>query len=176
LNQLAELYSSIEQVGNARQYYRRAQDRWRAVRDALGEAISLYGLAKVERQQKRFHEARQAIVEAITKVESVRTSTSNYRLRTTFFEARHDYYELEADIRMQLYYALVRRNGNRAIIELNQALFAAERARSRNLMDLLAESQADIRKDVDPDLLAREQMQSREIEWKLDLLQTLLTQ
>ena len=177
LNQIAELYSSIEQVGNARQYYRRAQDRWRAVRDSLGEAISLYGLAKVERQQKRFHEARQAIVEAITKVESVRTSTSNYRLRTAFFEARHDYYELETDIRMQLHYALqARKNVEGAQIELEQALFAAERARSRNLLDLLTESQAEIRQGVDPDLLEKEKMQRREIEGKLDLLQGLLPQ
>jgi hypothetical protein len=40
----------------------------------------------------------------------------------------------------------------------------------------LTESQADIRKDVDPDLLAKEQMQRRDIEGKLDLLQTLSTQ
>jgi CHAT domain-containing protein/tetratricopeptide (TPR) repeat protein len=177
LNQIAELYSSIEQGGNARRDYRKAQDRWKAVGDSLGEALSLYGLAKLERQQKRFPEARQAIVEAITKVESVRTSTSNYRLRTTFFEAHHDYYELEADIRMQLYYALhARRNVARAKIELENALFAAERARSRNLLDLLTESHADIRKGVDPVLLEREQMQRKEIEGKLDLLQVSSTQ
>ena len=176
LNLIAELYSSIDQFGNAREYYRQAQDRWKAVGDSLGESLSLYGLAKVERQQKKFPEARQAIVEAIEKVESVRTSTSSYRLRTAFFEARHDYYQLEVDIRMQLYKALERRNAARAKIELEQALFAAERARSRNLLDLLIESQADIRKDADPDLLEKEQMQRREIEGKLDLLQTLLTQ
>ena len=176
LNQIAELYSLIDQTGNARQHYRKAQEQWKAVGDSLGESLALYGLAKVERQQKRFPEARQAIVEAIEKVESVRTSTSNYRLRTAFFEARHDYYELEVDIRMQLYNALQRRNVVRAKIELEQALFAAERARSRNLLDLLTESQADIRKDIDPVLLEKEQMQRREIEGKLDLLQTLLTQ
>ena len=177
LNQIAELYSSIDQAGNARRHYRRAQDQWKAVRDSLGEALSLYGLAKVERQQKKFADARDAIVEAIAKVESVRTSTSNYRLRTYFFEARHDYYELEVDIRMQLYYALqARKNMAAAKVELEHALFAAERARSRNLLDLLSESQADIRKGVDPALLEKEQTLRREIEGKLDLLQALLTQ
>jgi len=177
LNQIAELYSSIAQFATARREYRKAQDRWKAVRDPLGEALSLYGLARVERQQKRFSEARQAIVEAVAKVESVRTSTSNYRLRTTFFEARHDYYELEADIRMQLYYQLqARRNIAAARTELEQALFAAERARSRNLLDLLTESQAEIRKDVAPELLEKEQTQRHEIEGKLDLLQALSTQ
>ena len=177
LNQIAELYSSINQAGNARRYYLRAQEQWKAVRDSPGEALSLYGLAKVERQQKRFIEARDAIVEAVAKVESVRTSTSNYRLRRYFFEARHDYYELEVDIRMQLYYALqARKNFAAAKIEMEQALFAAERARSRNLLDLLTESQADIRKDVDPVLLEKEQMLRREIEGKLEFLQALLIQ
>lgn len=176
LHHIAELYSSIDQAGNARLNYRKAQDLWKAVKDAVGESLSLYGLAKVERQQKRFTEASEAIIEAVAKVESVRTRMSNYRLRKVFFEARHDYYELEVDIRMQLYYALARRNKDKARIELEQALFAAERARSRNLMDLLNESHADIRKDVDPDLLRKEQMQRGEIERKLDRLQTLLMQ
>jgi len=177
LNQIAEIYSSLQQAGNARRHYRKAQDQWKRVNDSLGEAISLYGLAKVERQQKRFPEARRAIIEAIGKVESVRTSTSNYRLRTTFFEARHDYYQLETDIRMQLYYLLqARKDIAGAKKELEQALYASERARSRNLLDLLTESQADIRKDVDPSLLEKEQTQRREIEGKLDLLQTLSLQ
>ena len=177
LNRIAELYSSIDQAGNARRHYLRAQERWTVVGDSLGESIALYGLAKVERQQKRFPAARDAIVEAIAKVESVRTSTSNYRIRTSFFDARHDYYQLEVDIRMHLYNALqARKSYARAKIELEQALFAAERARSRNLLDLLTESQAEIRKDVDPGLLEKEQMQRREIEGKLDLLQELLTQ
>ncbi|HEV7745468.1 MAG TPA: CHAT domain-containing protein [Pyrinomonadaceae bacterium] len=177
LNQIAELYSSIEQADNARRYYRKAQDQWKAVGDSLGEALSLYGLARVERQQKRFADGRHAIVEAIAKIESVRTSTSNYRLRSSFFEARHDYYELEVDIRMQLYYALqARKNVAAAKIELEQALFAAERARSRNLLDLLTENQIDIRKGADPVLLEKEQMQRREIEGKLDQLQALLTE
>jgi len=177
LNQIADLYSSIEQAGNARLHYRQARDRWKAVGDSLGEALSLYGLAKVERQQKRLLEARQSIVDAIARVESVRTSTSNYRLRTTFFEARHDYYELEADIRMQLHYALqARGNVAAAKVELEQALFAAERARSRNLLDLLTESQADIRNGVDPVLLEKEKTLRREIDGKLDLLQGLFAQ
>jgi CHAT domain-containing protein len=175
LNQMAELYNSIEQPLIARRYYLRAQDHWKDVSDSLGESLSLYGLAKVERQRKRLPEARDAIVEAIRRVESVRTSTSNYRLRTTFFEARHDYYELEADIRMQIYYVLqARKNYSNAKIELEQALFAAERARSRNLLDLLSESYANIRQGVDRGLLEKEQVQRREIEGKLELLQTLL--
>lgn len=177
LHQIAEFYSSIDQAGNARRDYRKAQEHWKAIGDSLGESLSLYGLAKLERQQEKLPEAREAIVEAIAKVELVRTSTSNYRLRTTFFESRHDYYELEIDIRMQLYYALqTRRNVASARIELERALFASERARSRNLLDLLSESQADIRKGVDPVLAEKEQTQRREIEGKLDLLQELLPQ
>lgn len=177
LNQIAEFYASIDQVGNARRDYRRAQDRWRSVEDSIGESLSLYGLAKVERKQKRYLEARNAIVEAVAKIESVRSSTSNYRLRTSFFEARHNYYELEVDIRMQLYYALLaRKNVARAKTEMEEALFAAERARSRNLLDLLNENHADIRQGVDPLLLEQEVSRRRQIEEKLEQLQIFASQ
>lgn len=177
LHYIAELYSSIEQAGNARRDYRRAQERWKEVSDLVGESVSLYGLAKLEQQQKRLPEARDAIVESIHKVESVRTRMSNYRLRQTFFDARHDYYEREADIRMQLFHALQKKKSSTlAETEMKQALFAAERARSRNLLDLLNESQGDIREGVDPVLLEKELTQRRQINEKLDQLQKLAHQ
>jgi CHAT domain-containing protein len=176
LHYIAELYSSIEQAGNARRDYRRAQERWKEVGDLLGESISLYGLAKLEQQQKRLPDAREAIVESIDKVESMRTRMSNYRLRQTFFDARHDYYEREADVRMQLFHALQKKKSTLAETEMKHALFAAERARSRNLLDLLYESQTDIREGVDPMLLEKELTQRRQISEKLDQLQKLAHQ
>lgn len=177
LNQIAELYNSIDQAGNARRDYRKAQQLWNEVGDPQGEATSLYGLARVERQQKKLPEARAAIVEAIAKVESGRTGTSNFRLRRTFFEGRHDYYELLTDIHMQVYYSLLaKKNFAAAKTELELALFAAERARSRNLLDLLNERQSDIRQGVDPKLLARELSQRRQIEQRLNQLEDLFTQ
>ena len=174
LHYMAEFYSSIGQAVNARRYYRNSQEQWKEVRDLLGESISLYGLARLERQQKRLPDARDAIVESIRKVESVRTRMSNFYLRQTFFDARHDYFELEADIRMQLYDALKKKKSTLAKREMELALFAAERARSRNLLDLLDESQTDIRKGVDPVLLEKELAQSRQISEKLDQLQELV--
>ncbi len=174
LHYMAEFYSFLGQAVNARRYYRRAQEQWKEVRDLLGESVSLYGLAKLERQRTRLAEARDAIVESINKVESVRTRMSNYYLRQIFFDARHDYYELEADIRMQLFEALKKKKSNLAKREMELALFAAERARSRNLLDLLDESQTDIRKGVDPVLLEKELAQSRQIREKLDQLQELV--
>lgn len=177
LHYIAELYNStsIEQDGNARLYYRRAQDQWKKVGDLLGESVSLYSLAKLERKQKKLPDARDAIVESIAKVEKVRTRMSNYYLRQTFFDARHDYYELEADIRMQFFQALQKKKKSLlAKHEMERALFAAERARSRNLLDLLNETQADIRADVDPQLLKQELTQRRQISEKLDQLQKLV--
>jgi CHAT domain-containing protein/tetratricopeptide (TPR) repeat protein len=177
LNYMADLYSSINQPVNARRYYRQAQGRWQAVKDSHGEAQSLYGLAKLEQQQKRLTEARAAIIAATAKIESLRSNTSNYRLRKTFFEARHDFYELEVDIRMQFYNALVlKKDRSAAKAELEQALFTAERARSRNLLDLLNERHGDITQGVDPQLLEREVRQSRQIEEKLESLEDLVGQ
>ena len=174
LHYMAEFYSFLGQAVSARRYYRRAQEQWKEVLDLRGESVSLYGLAKLERQQARLPEARDAIVESIRKVESVRTGMSNFYLRQIFFDARHDYYELEADIRMQLFEALKKKKSTLAKREMELALFAAERARSRNLLDLLDESQTDIRKGVDPVLLNKELAQSRQISEKLDQLQELV--
>src|SRR6185369_10687528 len=51
-----------------------------------------------------------------------------------------------------------------------------ERARSRNLLDLLNERQGDISQGVDPQLLEREVRQSRQIEEKLESLEDLVGQ
>lgn len=177
LDRIAELDGSSNEVAAARKHYLEARRRWQEVGDLQGEAEALYGLARLERRQRNLSQARKNIVEAIQKVELLRTSTTNHRLRRTYFEARHDYYALETDIRMQLYFELRAANDlNGAQQELEAALFAAERARARNLLDLLTESRADIRKGVDPQLLDRERRQRNQLSENLELLQNILAQ
>lgn len=153
LDKIAELYSLLNQPALALKNYRQATERWRRVSDPQGEALSLYGIARVERNQNHLTEARDRIVEAIAKVESLRTKMTSYRLRMSYYAAKQDFFELEIDIRMRLYYA------TRSKEELEAAVFAGERSRARSLLDLLAESHADIRQGIDPALLQRERRQ-----------------
>ena len=169
LDKIGDVYRELGLSAQALKNYRAAIDRWHAVGDVQGEALTLYGIARVEGNRNNLTEARNRIVEAIAKVESVRTRTTNHRLRLTYHEARQDYYELEIDIRMRLYEA----TGSET--ELRAALFASERARARGLLDLLTESHAEIRRGVDPELLARERNQRTALSEKYDLLTKKLT-
>jgi CHAT domain-containing protein/tetratricopeptide (TPR) repeat protein len=169
LDKIGELYALMAQPAVALTTYQQALQRWTSIGDRQGEALSLYGIARVALHQNKLPEARDRIVEAIERVESLRTRMTSHRLRRSYFAARYDYYELEIDIRMRLYEA------TRSKTELELALFAAERARARNLLDFLNESRTDIRQGVDPQLLALERLQRGQLADKLAQLQTLLS-
>ena len=167
LDKIGELYSLLNQPALALKNYRQALERWSNVNDAQGEALSLYGIARVERNRNNLTEARDTIVEAINKVESLRTRMTSQRLRLSYFEAKQDFFELEIDVRMRVYFS------TRSRAELESALYASERARARNLLDLLNESHGDIRQGVDPQLLARERTQRDRLDKKLSEFQKL---
>lgn len=166
-DKIGEFYSLVNQPGLAIKTYQQALDLWGRVNDAQGEALSRYGIARVDFTQNRLTEARDRIVEAITKVESLRTRMTSYRLRTSYYAAKHDFFELEIDTRMRLY------DATRSRVELESALFAAERSRARNLLDLLIESHADIRQGVDPQLLTLERTQRDRLDKKWTQFQKL---
>ena len=167
LDRIGEYYSLLNQPDLAIKNYRDALEKWGSVKDAQGEALSLYGIARVERNQKHLTEARDKIVEALQKVESIRTRMTSHRLRTSYYAAKQDFFELEIDIRMRLYSA------TNSKAEMESALYASERGRARNLLDLLTESRIDIRQGVDPQLLALERTQREQLDDKLKLYQTM---
>lgn len=169
LDKIAEVNSLMGQSSQSLQNYRKALERWRIVGDVQGEALSLVGIAGLARNQNRLVEARDRIIEAIDKVESLRTKMTSHRLRMSYFAAKQNYYELEIDIRMRLY------NATQSREELELALFASERARARNLLDLLNESHIDIRHEVPEDLLERERTLRARQDEKMSQLLTLLT-
>lgn len=177
LDKMAALNASSDQLVKARQQYLDAQKLWQRVDDLQGEAGSLYGLAKLERAQNNLIPARENIMKANEKVESLLTRMTNHRLRRTYFEARHDYYALETDIRMRLYDASLAKNDlTGAQKELEAAVYAAERGRARNLLNLLTESRTNIRQEVNSKLLDRERTERNLLAGKLELLQNVLAQ
>lgn len=169
LDKIAELYSLMDQPGQAINNYQQAISLWSYVGDQQGEALSLYGIAQVQRKLGKLPDARDKIVEAIEKVESLRTRMTSHRLRMSYLESRRDFYELEIDVRMSLY------NQTKSRTDLELALFASERAHARNLLDVLTESHTDIRQGVDPELLALERTQRALLGEKLSQYQDLLS-
>jgi CHAT domain-containing protein/Tfp pilus assembly protein PilF len=160
LNKIAAVFASQGNLAKAMENYRRALDIWQAIRDPRGEAASLYGIARTERARGRFDEAHKRADEAIKKIESLRAKVVSQQLRTSYLASVRDYYDLDIDLLMQLH----RLHPSEGYDE--RALRLSEQARSRSLLESIAEVGKDIREGVDPDLLEREIWLRRQIEAK----------
>jgi CHAT domain-containing protein/Tfp pilus assembly protein PilF len=117
--------------------------------DRNAEAGALLGLAKARRRSGDLTGARTAVAAGIERVESLRGTSVSQEIRAAFLASKQELYAFEIDLLMEM----DRRQPGAGWAA--QALAAAERARARVLLDLLAESGADLRRGVDPTLLAR---------------------
>lgn len=142
LDKIGEALALTGEVTEALGKYERALELWKAVGDKQGQALSLYGIARVELGRNNLANARDRIEEAIGIVESLRYKVSNRQLRMTYFAAKQDFYALDIDARMRLYEI------THSAADVEAALWASERARARNLTDLLSEARANPRKDM----------------------------
>src|SRR5262249_26725067 len=91
---------------------------------------------------------------------SLRTAVARQELRSSYLASKQDEYEFYVDVLMQLH------RGNPTVGYAALGLEAADRARARSLLDVLAESRANIRKDVSAELLERERALQAELNAK----------
>ncbi|HEV2764384.1 MAG TPA: CHAT domain-containing tetratricopeptide repeat protein, partial [Pyrinomonadaceae bacterium] len=141
---------ALGQLGEAHAYFTEALPIRRATGDSQGEAITLLGLAHVERAQGNLYNARLNVEAALGIIESLRARVANQPLRLSFFALAQDYYEFYVDLLMHMHRLDPRRGFDAA------ALGASERARARSLLDLLNETGADLRQGVSIELVERE--------------------
>jgi CHAT domain-containing protein/tetratricopeptide (TPR) repeat protein len=114
------------------------------------QALAHLGLARAHRRLGDLGAARKEIGEAIELIESLRGESASPGRRASFLASTQDYYSFQVDLLMELH----RREPGAGYDA--HALAASEQGRARSLLDLLAESGADLRKGVDPALLAKE--------------------
>src|SRR6266511_1750145 len=150
LNNIGHVYYSLGETQKALEKYNESLLISRAVSDRNGEAFTQLGIARVEQKRGNLSQARQAIEQAISLVESLRTKTDSQELRSSFFASRHEFFETYIDVLMQM------NKQNPAAALDAVALAVSERARARSLLELLQEARADIRQGVDGSLLERE--------------------
>jgi CHAT domain-containing protein/tetratricopeptide (TPR) repeat protein len=144
------VYYSLGEQQKALDFYNQALQLMRATGGRGGEAMTLTKIALIERDRGNLTRARSLTETALDLVESLRTKVASYELRATYFASVHGFYELYIDLLMRLH----RQHGDEG--HDGAALQASERARSRSLLELLAESGGDIRQGVDTELLDRE--------------------
>ncbi|MET0649723.1 MAG: CHAT domain-containing tetratricopeptide repeat protein, partial [Pyrinomonadaceae bacterium] len=140
LDKMGEALGLCGQTAEALKRYGRALELWKAVGDEQGRALSLYGLARVESERQNLANARDRAEEAVAVVERLRSKVSRRQLQMTYFAGKQDYYALAIDIRMRLYGLTGSPSDTAAALSLS------ERARTRNLIDLLTEARAELPK------------------------------
>jgi CHAT domain-containing protein/Tfp pilus assembly protein PilF len=158
LSNLGKVYSDLGKNTKALEYYNQALPILRAVGDRSGEVSTLGNISDVYRTQNKLNDALQNISMAIDIIESLRSELKNDALKTSYFASVQFYYQLKADILMQLH----QQNPTQGYDA--QALETADQSRARILRELLIQANADINKDIAPDLLKQEQTLNQNLE------------
>ncbi|MBK1990798.1 tetratricopeptide repeat protein [Sphaerospermopsis aphanizomenoides BCCUSP55] len=170
LNNIGLVYNSLGEKQKALEYLNQALPIRRAVGDRDGEATTLIGIAYLQRSQNNLQAALTNIQAAINIIEELRTKIASTELRTSYFATKQDYYKFYIDLLMQLH----KQNPNKGYDA--QALHISERSRARGLVELLTEANINIRKDINPQLLAEETRLQSLRDGKEKLLSELMSQ
>ena len=150
LNNIGKVYDSLSDKQQALKYYNRALPLIRAVGDLNSEATMLGNVASIHSDWRELEEAISQINAAIRIIENLRTKIGSDDLRTSYFATVQGFYQLKIGLLMQL-----KRD--------QEAFDTSEAARARVLLELLAESNVNIRRNVDPKLLAQETQQRQKL-------------
>ena len=126
--------------------------------DRNNAARALLQMARAERALGRVDEALQHSDQAIKDVEEVRGRASTPEFRASYLGQRHDIYEVQIDL-------LARLAGRDATYSA-QALQVSEQAHARSLLDLLSESESNIRSGVAPALIEQERSLAQALDAK----------
>jgi len=114
------------------------------------EVLVRYNTALVQRSLGQLDEAGAQIEKSLDLIESLRLKLVRFELRSSYFASVRQFYELYADILMQLH-----RKHPGAGLDA-KAFEVSERARARSLLEYLKESEINIRADADKALLEQE--------------------
>ncbi|MFE1746099.1 tetratricopeptide repeat protein, partial [Coleofasciculus sp. H7-2] len=150
LNNIGGVYSALGEKQKALEFYNQSLPLSRATGDKAGEAVTLYNFAYLERNRGNLNEALTQMKAAIKIIEDLRTNVASQQLRASYFATVQDYYQFYIDLLMQLHLT----NPDKGYDAL--ALQASERAKARNLLELLTEANVNIRSRENPELIKQE--------------------
>ena len=159
---LIDLAQTYEQMGH-KQKARETLDQALALGRTLagsGEATILRRQALLARDDGDLKKARELMEAALRSREESRNKFASSSLKASYSASSQNFYETYLDILARMHEQSPR-DGYDTL-----ALGASESARARGLLDLLAESRADIRQGADPALLEKERGLQRQLSAK----------
>jgi CHAT domain-containing protein/Tfp pilus assembly protein PilF len=164
LMSLAEAFLLQGDTAQALEQGRDAVAIFRSVSDRRGIAFALPIIARAQRRLGRVDDALASVREALVALESVRRNASSPEMRAAYLGSQQSAYMLAIDLLMQ-------RHGERPGEGFDAlALQMTERTKARSLVDMLAESGAELRRGVEPALVERERQLARLLDAKADRL------
>jgi CHAT domain-containing protein len=128
--------------------------------DPSVSACAEAGLARVARDAGELSRARAHAHSALARAESIRARVVSHHARAATLASQQSLYEVLIDVLMRLH-AEDPSAGHAAM-----AFEVSERARTRSLLELLAEGRLDVRRGVDAELLAAERSLRRRLNAK----------
>jgi CHAT domain-containing protein/tetratricopeptide (TPR) repeat protein len=141
-----EAHAALGAQQEALAAYDRARQIWKDYKDRNGEALALYGMARVERSRNNLNAALKHVEDALKAIEPLRANVTSQQLRVSYFASKVDYYELYIDLNMRL-------GAEPGGAALTAAAFeASEKARARSLLDTLSEGRIEAGLKSDPEL------------------------
>lgn len=150
LKKLGNIYLKLGENDKAVENINKSLEIYRLLEDTQNLAETLLLSAKIDSQKNSLETAQTKLETAISLIEKIRLRVNVADLRDSFSANLQDFYALYIEILMKR--EKIEPNKNFAAL----ALQANERAHARGLLDLLAESNANIRQGVDEKLLAKE--------------------
>lgn len=147
---IANAYEASKQYDQAIETFQEKLALVRSLGQYSEEAYIFYFLAKMERQKGSLAKALKQIDSALDVIENIRQDLLSPDLRSRFFSTKQNYYELKINILMELHQQDSTKNYDA------QAFNTSERSRARTLLELLNESNANIRQGVDPKVIEQE--------------------
>lgn len=156
---IGRAWQALEDLDQAAASFHEALELGRQMGDTTLVATCLYHWALLDRQRGDLHQALGRIQEALQIIESVRSRVTSEKLRITFLASKRAWYELDIDLRMRLEEKEPGRGYAAAALE------TSERARSRGLLDLIAEGRINVQEGIAPELRRREMELGARLSW-----------
>lgn len=151
LQKLGQSALKQKHLAKSQSYFQQSLRIAKETNDIPGETDALSGLAEIEAAENNLPEALKNSSRAIDLIESLRSKILKTDLRSSFFAGYQSPYQTHIEILMRLH------EQQPAAGYAAQALSVSERARARNLLDTLTETNSDLRAGLAPELLTEEQ-------------------
>jgi CHAT domain-containing protein/Tfp pilus assembly protein PilF len=150
LTNMAAVYNDSGDPARALSLLAEALPIRRAVGDLEGEALTLRQMSRAKRILGKLSEARGDLEASLADYEILRNRGANPAQRASFFTLVRAAFETSVDLLMEMHAREPEKGFDRLAFE------TSERARARSLLELLFEAKENLRGDVDPSLLDRE--------------------